>query len=324
MLGAYDQDSDSSSDEEPEHTACLLVGRSSTGKSSLVRTILKQFKDFSKPCYIVNDRNRKTSKFVRISFPQLLDPDLHHATVVVEDIVNATPAQFRILAEVLNVGVHHRRLSPTICVTHSVIKQNIHALLPFFTRIYFSGCKSSIPSLRNVLQHFGFQKEEKEFHVRNLIANKTPWSHYVLHVDQLVIEKVQYPFEEGSDDEEDGKKGKKKKKMHVSAREALTQKNALRYFSVLKNSKEAMACWDLIYCKLEKRNIDPHSLEITLQTKGGKRAPVTISLISYVAALVDTDGKVPASHEIAKFHQYCQTEKAIKLPSVFVLNRGFR
>jgi hypothetical protein len=321
MLIAGADDSSSSSDDEPEHSTFLVIGRSGTGKSSLCRSLLAEFKHYSKTVYVLNDRSKR-SKYVRISWSQI--GDLHHCAVLVEDIVTASSTQFRLLAELLNFGVHHKRLSPTICVSHSLTRQGIFGLLPFFTRVYVSACVASLASLRNLLNYFGFDEAERQFHIRNLLANKEPFCHYMLDVEKRTIDKVHFPLQP-DDDEDDGtgRKKKKKKKMTLSTRDALALSKAQRYLSVLKNSPQCLALFDLIWHRLPRKSADPATLEVSLQTKKGDRSPVKISLVTYLAALTDERGSAP-SHDIIKFHKYCKTVHGINLPDPFVLNKYFR
>jgi energy-coupling factor transporter ATP-binding protein EcfA2 len=319
LIAGADDSSSSSSDDEPEHSTFLVIGRSGTGKSSLCRSLLAEFKHFSKTVYVLNDRSKR-SKYVRISWSQL--GELHHCAVLVEDIVTASSAQFRQLAELLNFGVHHKRLSPTICVSHSLTRQGIFGLLPFFTRVYVSACVASLASFRNLLNYFGFEEAERQFHISNLLSNKEPFCHYMLDVEKRTVDKVHFPLQPDDDGGDGtGRKKKKKKKMSLSRRDALALSKAQRYLSVLKNSKECLALFDLIWHRLPK-SADPATLEVSLQTKKGEGSPVKISLISYLAALTDDRGTAPA-HDMIKFHKYCKIVHGIYLPAPFVLNKNF-
>jgi len=315
------EEDDDSSDDEPEHSTYLLVGRSNTGKSSLLKSLLKPFKEYQKPIYILNNRSRKKSPYIPIAWSQLGQVD--HAALIVEDVVQATTQQYRQLGELLSVSVHHKRINPVLIVVHSILKQNIWSLVAFFTRIYITACPGNIGSLEYLLTKYGFTKEEKLFHVQNLLNNKQPYAHFLFDVDKHTIEKVHFELEP---DETEAEKGKRKpKKLTMSARDQLAQSKALRYLSVLDNEKQAMACWDLLYAKLRKnKSVCPETLEITLQQKKGERRPVVVSLIHYIAVLVDDQGKVPVGSDIAKFHKYCQTVHGIRLPPCYVLNKSFR
>jgi energy-coupling factor transporter ATP-binding protein EcfA2 len=320
MLIAGADDSSSSSDDEPEHSTFLILGRSGTGKSTLVRSLLAEFKDYSKTVYVLNDRSKK-SRYVRISWSQL--GELSHCAVLVEDIVTASSAQFRLLAELLNFSVHHKRLSPTICVSHSLTRQGIFGLLPFFTRVYVSAAVGNLASFRNLLNYFGFTETERQFHIRNLLENKEPFCHYVLDVEKRSVDKVHFPLQPDDDDDYGpGKKKKKNKKMSLSRRDALALSKAQRFLSVLNNSKECLALFDLIWPRLSRKSADPATLEVTLQTKG-ERSPVKISLITYLAAATDERGQ-PPTHDLMKFHKYCKIVHGIHLPAPFVLNKYFR
>ena len=320
----FDSEDDDDASVEPEHTTCLVLGRSGTGKSTLVRSILAEFSHFGKPIYILNDHSRK-SKYIHISWNQV--NELNHCSLVIEDLVQCSPRQFKVLCEILNVKVHHHRLSPTIAVSHALMRQNLQGVLSFFTRIYVTGFKANVQSFRNVLRYFGFQQTEINIHIRDFLACKEAFVHWLISVEHMSVTKVTFPFlpdtEEGSEHDKQLQREKKKKNMSMTAKDSLAMTKADRYLSVLKNSKEAKALFELLYFKLNKKLIDPNTLEMTLPQKSGGQ--LVISLIEYIALLTqdETDKKVPATKEVLKFHKYCRNVHSIRLPNNYVLNRAF-
>jgi ABC-type cobalamin/Fe3+-siderophores transport system ATPase subunit len=317
--------SDAEDGIEPEHTTCLVLGRSGTGKSTLVKSILAEFSEFGKPIYILNDHSRK-SKYIHINWNQV--KELNHCSLVIEDIIQATPAQFRILCEILSVKVHHDRLSPTIAISHALMRQNLYGLLSYFTRIYITGYRANLRSFTKVLQYFGFQDDAVREHVRNFLACTEPFTHFLVNVERFTVEKVKFPFTPESEESADHLKRIKKnkngsKRSTMTARDSIAMAKADRYLSVLKNHKEAKAIFELLWCKLNKKLIDPNTLEITLPQKSGGK--LVISLIEYIASLTqdEEDKDVPASKETLKFHKYCRSVHSIRLPNHYVLNRAF-
>jgi hypothetical protein len=278
----------------------------------LIRTLLKDYSKFKQTTYILNDRSREKSNYEQIGWGTV--GTISRCGLVVEDVVAATTVQFKILSELLSHSCHHKRISPLIIVSHSLLKQNLNSLLSYFQKIIISGSASNIASLRHLLREFGFTDEEKRFHVQNLIDNKQKFSHFLFDVDQRTITKISFPLEPVEvDDGIGGRRGKKMK----SARDALALAKAQRYLAVLPNATEALACWELLWELLPKKLICPMTLEIALATKRGSK-PIRVSLISYCAALTSTE---PPSKEMIRFHNYCVQEKGIRLPEPFVRNK---
>jgi GTPase SAR1 family protein len=66
---------------EPELTCVLVVGRSNTGKTNLVRAFLREFQHFDKVTYVLNDRT-KDWPYKHVYWPQI--QDLANCQLVVE------------------------------------------------------------------------------------------------------------------------------------------------------------------------------------------------------------------------------------------------
>lgn len=104
--------SGSTTPEEPPHTAILIVGRSATGKSSLIRNLLLPFARYNKPVYILNDRARSSKRYAHIEWGQV--DLLSDAALIIEDIIQATPQQHKILQNLLSYKIHHDRVCPLL------------------------------------------------------------------------------------------------------------------------------------------------------------------------------------------------------------------
>ena len=115
----------------------------------------------------------------------------------------------------------------------------------------------------------------------------TPYTFLELDVQKMTITRHHYDFI--PDEEDNLKKGPK---LRAVKRDRLAHENAARYLGVLEHSKQATALFGLIYSKLDRQNISPDTLEVAMQTKGTKR-PVKVSLIQYIAELVDDQTALP-------------------------------
>ena len=150
-----------------------------------------------------------------------------------------------------------------------------------------------------------------------------PYTFMELDVEEREIKKHHFTYVPG-DSDDDEETSKNPKKMRAAARDRMAHERAIRFFGVLPaNSTQALALFDLIYPKLERRNVCPDTLEIVMQRKGGSQSHVKISLIEYIALLVDEKHLLPrASKLILKFHAF--VKKIVELPTAFVINSKFQ
>ena len=317
-------DEEDSDDDLPPHTSVLVLGRTNTGKSTLCRNLLAEFKEYRQPVAILNFRSRKKKNPHKIIEWKDL-ATLRNTALLVEDLIQITKPQYEALSHLLNWSVHHENVSPTICVSQQIHKMGIVGLLGSFTRVYVTASKANIYTWKRLLSYYAFDDREQKSHVNEFRACQIPHTTFFLDVETLTITRVNFPLlpevRYGDNDDDDGKK-RRKKKPTMSSRETLALAKANRYLSVLSNHKEALAIFELLYYKLPKSAINSNTLEITLQQKGSVR-PVVISLVEYIATLVDGQKKVPVSRLMHKFHKYTQAAHAVSLPRHFVLNTDF-
>ena len=66
---------------EPPLTTVLVIGRSSTGKTNLVRALLREYQQFDKITYVLNDRTRDWP-YTHVYWQQV--QDLANCQLVVE------------------------------------------------------------------------------------------------------------------------------------------------------------------------------------------------------------------------------------------------
>ena len=138
MTMQFEED-DAADVPEPPITTVLILGRSHTGKSNLVRTLLKRFEAYEKEILIVNDRT-PDCPFRAVQWHELAQ--VENCILICEDVLTATTRQYRsvcfsaaaaaakvppffsrILQELLNFQAHHRRVNPIFVVSHSMHRQ---------------------------------------------------------------------------------------------------------------------------------------------------------------------------------------------------------
>lgn len=82
----------------------LVCGKSSTGKTTLAKRLLSRQ---SKPVKVINDSTDDLDpSWQKIQWPELESQS--GIALLVEDVINATPAEFNHLSRLLNYGAHHR------------------------------------------------------------------------------------------------------------------------------------------------------------------------------------------------------------------------
>jgi hypothetical protein len=206
--------------------------------------------------------------------------------------------------------------------------------LCFFTDIRLTACKSNVASFNQLLNYFGFTKEERETYRQQLYAASNSFSHFHLHVPSMTLELKKLPFiplDTKQQQHQSGGSGGGGLELfqgrNMSKKDALVMANAQRFLGekLVKNSAKAIAIFELIYAHLPKRQIDAKTLTIRLQRKKlnaeGKGATVAISLIEYASVLCDPS-RAP-SLLIALFHAYIIRYHGIVIPSVYVVNKRF-
>jgi hypothetical protein len=310
-------------EEDPEHATILIVGRSSTGKSSLVRSLLLEFDNWNRTTAVLNDRTFKT-KYYHVTWPEALT--LTHHALVVEDVVGATPAQFRILAEILSYKVHHDKLNPTLVVTHSVFRTNLFSLLSYFVKIFVTANAANYASFCRLLSYFGYSEAEQRFHQANFKNCKDSLgTHWLINTETREISKVKYPFVPPplvKNDRSGRRKVPKETAAAASARELATMAKAERFLSAFQHHKEAIVLFEILYNHLKKSTVNQKTLEITLASGSPDGEPVKISLVEYIGSLVDAEQKEPISRDSWRFHRYALA-KGVKYPHQLILNKEF-
>jgi hypothetical protein len=178
----------------------------------------------------------------------------------------------------------------------------MYALLPFLHKIYLTAAKSNIKSLVSLLEYFKHDKAEKQALVNIFRANKTPYSHFCLDINQRTVTLV------GPDDVEG-----QVTNMDLAAADTLPLADSL--LSELANPGKAKAVYTLISKRLDNINQD----DLTLSLKSAKTGkPVVINLVDYLDC-VTTPGKTP-DRLMLFFHSYIVNR--VQIPRCFILNKS--
>jgi hypothetical protein len=304
---------DEDGDPKPkrEQVAILLLGLSGSGKSFLCRYLIDLFSPSGKAekVYAVNDKTRDCT-YEKLDWTQL--HRVRRASVVVEDVISATPKQFKLLQELLNFGQHHKQIGCVVVIAHTATSNNIFGLIPSFHYIYVSAVKNSISSLHKILNHYGYEKEEKAVYVDMIMNCSEPYCHLRLDVAEREIK-----LTKAGQQEELGRRAREGREREAGRPDI--RLNAVKFLSDLENSKKALLLFDHIVPRLPPEKLDRDFLTVTLTDKAAGE-PVVVSLIDYLSVLTDPDA--PPDHLLDKFHSYVK-KRGAHLPRAYVLNRAF-
>lgn len=181
---------DSSSKFDPvcansDRGVCLILGVSMSGKSHLVKSVIKHIctkqlkknSNFSTNLYVINSLKNEYSDLLPCIQTQNINLSscnqiLDNSFVVVEDIIGLKLTENFDLRQILNFKVHHDSLRMYL-ISHSIYKTNIFSLLGYFGCIIISGSKSNLSLIRNLGLYFKFEKKDMQKH-ENHMLNKDP------------------------------------------------------------------------------------------------------------------------------------------------------
>ena len=157
-----------------DYGSTLILGRSATGKSTLLERMLahglicpKQnpSKKNTQLLFLINVKSDEREKYLQIhpqitSLSKLSDitnvPE--NATLFVEDIIHLTKAEEIALRYYLNDHVHHRKLK-IFCVGHTLFKTSLFGVVSLFNYVIFTSCPSNVPLLKQTLTYFRLEPE---------------------------------------------------------------------------------------------------------------------------------------------------------------------
>lgn len=141
---------------------CLIIGRSGTGKSTFLKTMIST-QTAKRKLFLVNVRadeqneyrhlHRGGSEKVNAITLDTLEKLSQDSTLIVEDIISMKASQQAKLREAVNYTAHHKRCK-LFCVTHTVFKTGVFALMPLFNYIVFTSSRANFPIIRQTLQQF--------------------------------------------------------------------------------------------------------------------------------------------------------------------------
>jgi len=313
--------------------------RSGTGKTSLLKQLILQFKEQSKnhiycvnvgPAELSDYRRELGSRVSPISLEQL-PLTRPNSLVVIEDIIFLSSADEKRLRRCLNFDAHHKA-QKIFCVAHSVYKTSLWSLLSFFQYLIFSSSPANKPLIRVCLKNY-FKVEGST--VDNWLAqfeklgrgenSKNMYFYFDTNLTKLFCtsdlinskinsrqlsehSKVPQLSVTSPDSEIEQEKTEFKKHNLTLRFEKFIEGHFLK--------PQAAAVFSILINCLDLKLVRDHDLTISFQSQNSK-VPKRISLVDYVICLLESGAKRP-SQEMLVLHNYLQSYCTI--PSIFVNN----
>jgi energy-coupling factor transporter ATP-binding protein EcfA2 len=176
--GHPEQLSQSSPDPSLEglaHGTTLIIGRSGTGKSSLLKTLVSRIDNSSVAIYLINVRPDETSEYKKLTKCPIESTTLEGAKkvrprsiIIVEDIISLKNREQTSLRETLNYIAHHKKCK-VYCVTHGIYKTGLFTAMTFFNFLVFTNSPANAPIVKQALERFALSKQEVGQCVNNLM-----------------------------------------------------------------------------------------------------------------------------------------------------------
>lgn len=161
--------------ESLTHGTCLIIGRSGTGKSSLLKTLVSRLANKKNRIYLINVRPDETAEYKKLTTLQVETITLEGAKkvrprsiLIIEDIISLKDREQTSLRETLNYIAHHKKCK-VYCVTHGIFKTGLFTAMTFFNFLIFTNSPANAPIVKQALERFALEKHEVATCVTNLM-----------------------------------------------------------------------------------------------------------------------------------------------------------
>jgi GTPase SAR1 family protein len=305
--------------------SCLIIGKTSSGKTTLVKAILKaQLKKNSNVnIYTINVRSNEYStvypNLINVEYEQM-DTIPRKSIIIIEDVISMTPFQANTLRQAVNYNAHHKKQKIYV-ITHHVFKTSVYQLIPYFNYIVFTASHSNIPLVKIILRYFHLSKDDIE-KTTSLIhpVRNTPFVYFVFTVDSHRFLKAdsikQLLLGELRDTHGDSVT------TATTTTATTTKDDLIQRFETFvftnDNKQQASTVFSILVNALPNfQNINLTDLTLRCQTKTGH--PINISLVDYVMSLLTPNIKITKYDLFV--HNYFKP--LCKLPTMFIVNKRY-
>lgn len=298
-----------------KYGSCLVIGKTASGKTTLVKSILKRFSS-NKPIYSVNVKSSEYSNtfsnIQNIDFEQLNNVP-KNSIIIIEDVISLTPSQSKALREAINFNAHHKR-QRIYLITHHVFKTSVYQLIPYFNYIIFTGSSSNLPVLKLVFNYFKLDKDQTNKWCDFFITKSHEFMYFIfcsenqsfVRADSLNhflrktfknIDGITNPAQISKDD--------LIIRFESFVKEHKYKQQAVTIFSILINSLSNL------------KNINVTDLTLNTQTNQGKK--ISLSLVDYIMSLLDKRSIV--NKYTLFLHKYFKN--LCSIPKMFIINKKY-
>jgi len=170
LEGEGDSDDNESDDEADDDDAldpgsvglgsALIIGKSNTGKSTLVKRLVEKYNSPpDRPVFLLNDQTgrKAPSGIQKISWDQILN--IKKCCLIVEDLVKCSTRQVNALSNLINVQNHHAQVRPIFFITHTLRGNGFYGLLKCYNALCLAAENSHRDDLKEIIVRFAFSDE---------------------------------------------------------------------------------------------------------------------------------------------------------------------
>lgn len=341
---------------EAPYGSCLILGKSGTGKTTLLKNItdLQLKRREVKKLFVLNDRDHQHSRGKSISALADLRLLPKHCMVILEDVISLKKKEEEFVRQLLNYDCHHKQIFAYV-VAHHVYRTSLLGMLPFFHYIIFTSHRSNVPLIKISLTHFHLDKSELDKIVNYVQANaegSSGESYFVFdcrHMDfykapsfeafmpesradlQLVagnstrassLESSATHTGQSFGSELQSRGRRESEVSRLSSPSEISEKmlEKFKFFSAsLDKPVEAQFLLRMILSCLPSELVREHDLTFNFQRKNGFSDKV--SIVDYVVSLLD-ESSPPVTKELLFFHRYLS--KHCCVPAFFQKNKNYK
>ena len=306
---------------EQKFGSCLIVGKTASGKTTLIKSILKKNGNTGPGgVYTINVKTTEYSGVQAIEYEQLNSVP-KYSIIIIEDVISLTVFQSKALREAINFNAHHKRQKIYV-ITHHFYKTNVYQLIPYFNYIIFTGSASNLPLLRVVLGYFKLEKHQVDTWCNFFLAKTQSFLYYVYAAEHqafyradglaALLSKNKLKNADGSSG--GGSSGDNE----LVSKEDLM----LRFESFVKDhqfSQKASTIFSILISALPSL-VNVNAVDLTLRcVMPSQKKELHLSLVDYVMSLLK------ASSSVNKYNLFLHKyfAKHCKIPKMFILNKKY-
>lgn len=248
------------------------------------------------------------------------------AIILVEDIINMSKSDEQLLRTSLNYDSHHKK-QKIFCVSHSIHKNSMWSLLPFFHFIIFTSSPSNVPVIRFTFNYFKIDKQQLDSWLTEYLRlgqNGRRGIYFYFDCIKMtfnVSENTQ--FTKRSVVGQEAKFGSVDSAFVDRNLDAVQQKQTLvsKFESLIESldcKGQAVSIFSILINCLDCKLIREHDLSFAFFSKI-LNSEIRFSLVDYVTTLLDESA--PVSKPLQAFHAYAK--RFCHIPIVFCRNKYF-